>query len=46
MGFVHMIGRLRAGGVVEFKVDSGINCAASEALHSWRSNDASRVDPG
>jgi hypothetical protein len=36
MGFVHMVGRVRPGGKVEFKVDSGINRGAGEALQGWK----------
>ncbi len=41
-----MVGRVRSGGKVEFKVDSGINRGAGEALQGWNVGDASRVDPG
>jgi hypothetical protein len=28
MSFVHMVGRVRSGGKVDFKIDSGINRGA------------------
>jgi hypothetical protein len=46
MSFVHMVGRVRPGGKVDFKIDSDINRGAGEAQQGWKLGDASRIEPG